>query len=68
MKTPPMLFSYIGRIIDWPIRLFDRSINTIIVQVLRSYRCGQFSSELIPAFTFQQGRPVAVRVDIRRFR
>ncbi|WLE97151.1 MAG: hypothetical protein QTN59_21070 [Candidatus Electrothrix communis] len=68
MKTPRRLSHYIGMIHDWSIRFFGRSINKMTVQFLRSYRCGRFSSELIPAFTFQQGKPVAIRVDIRRFR
>ena len=68
MRTPRAFSHYIGRTIDWPIRLLGRSIKKMTIQFLRSYRCGRFSSELIPAFTFQQGKPVAILVDIRRFR
>ena len=59
MNTPRLFSTCIARIIDWSIRLFRR---------FRSYGSGRFSSELVSAFTFQQGKPVPVRVDIRRFR
>ncbi|MCI5140492.1 MAG: hypothetical protein D3909_01930 [Candidatus Electrothrix sp. ATG1] len=67
MKTPPMLSRCIGRIIDQPVRLFGYFINKTIGHFFRSYRCGQFSSEMVPAFMFQQGKLVPVRVDIRKF-
>ena len=68
MKTPRILSHCIGRIHDGSIRLLGRFISKKTIQFYRLYRCGRFSSELIPAFTFQQGKPVAVLVDIRRFR
>ncbi|RWX47984.1 hypothetical protein H206_05422 [Candidatus Electrothrix aarhusensis] len=68
MRIPHALTNCIGRLPDWPIRLSRHSIKKTTIQFFRSCRCGRFSSELIPAFTFQQGKPVPVRVDIRRFR
>jgi len=62
MNTPRILSTCIARIIDWSIRLFRR------FRRFRSYGSGHFSSELVPAFTFHQGKPVPVLVDIRRFR
>lgn len=68
MSISRTLSSYIDRFFSRSIHLFNRARYTMISYLFRSCRCGRFSSELVPAFIFQQGKLVPVRVDIRRFR